>query len=86
MAHTKELCEEVEWGNLHGGSVFLFIVFTAAILYFGFGALGIFLATGSLSIPLESFWLEVWDSIYTAVQFIITCGKSASAGPVYDRV
>jgi hypothetical protein len=86
MAHTRELCEEIEWGELHGGAVFLLLLFGGCILYFGFGPLGIFLGTGALSIPNEGFWLALWDSVYTAIQFIVTCGKSANAGPVYDRV
>jgi hypothetical protein len=84
---TSETCREVsDWGNLAGGAVFLLIVFSAAVLYLAFGTLIIYGTSGAIAIPNEGFWLAVWDSLYTAVAFIFTCGRAAAKGPIYDRV
>jgi hypothetical protein len=70
-----------------GGPIFLIIVFVLAVGYFGVGALIIYFTTGTLAIPNEAFWLEVWESIMTVVLLVLTCGGDEKVkGPIYDRV
>jgi hypothetical protein len=83
---TAEVCKEVEWGVLSGGAVFLLIVFSLVLLYFGAGTVIVYASSGVITIPFGDFWLEVWDSFYTAILFLVTCGRAAPSGPVYDRV
>jgi hypothetical protein len=84
-AHTLRMCTEAGYGQLNGGAVFLLIVVIASLLYFGCGTIVIFFLEGTVSVPNEAFWVEVWDSIVTALTFIFSCGKEGS-GVVYDRV
>jgi hypothetical protein len=70
-----------------GGPIFLIIVLLLAIGYFGIGAVIIYFTTGTVAVPNEPFWLEVWESIVTVVLFLFTCGGSARVtGPIYDRI
>jgi hypothetical protein len=85
-AHSIEICLEADWGQVNGGSIFLFIVVGFLLFYFGVGTLVLYFLNGSVSIPNESFWLEIYDSIATALVTIFTLGKGVPSGPQYDRI
>jgi hypothetical protein len=85
-SHSVEVCLEADWGQVNGGAVFVFIVVGFLLLYFGFGTIVMFFLNGSVEIPNAGFWLEVYDSIATALLVIFTLGRETPQGPAYDRI
>jgi hypothetical protein len=85
-AWTSRVCREDDWGQLKGGSIFLFVVIGFVLLYVGVGTLGKWLIGGYVEVLNEGFWMEVWASLVTALKFIFSCGREVPAGHVYDAL
>jgi hypothetical protein len=60
---------------LSPGAVSLVVFAGLLLLYFGLGTLVVYALHGTLSVPNKDFWLEVYDSIAAALNFIISCGR-----------
>lgn len=68
-----------------GGAYFLLILAVAFVGYFGIGTFVMYVLTGGISVPFESFWTEFFECVTTAVVFIFTCGKSRTIA-AYDNI
>ena len=89
FAHTRAVCpDETHDTVVGGGGIFLVIVFGAAVGYFALGTLVMFIITGRVEVPFGGFWMEVAESIKTAVVFIFTLGRGTTpkADVSYDKI
>jgi hypothetical protein len=91
FAHTPDVCPGMVWSRTAGGAIFLVIVACATLLYFGLGTFIMYLITGSVTIPQESFWMEAWASLIEPFVLVITLiwGKGTVDGagpPRYDKI
>jgi predicted small integral membrane protein len=83
--HTPEVCPGRGVGEVRGGAIFLTIVSAAFIAYFVLGTLILFIVHGTVSLPNESFWQEVGESLTAAIMFLVCCGKGQS-GEAYKDI
>jgi hypothetical protein len=84
-AHTPEVCPGNEWGQIRPGACVILVFLVLFIVYFVAGTLVMFVLHGSVDLPQARFWEEVGASLWTAVLFLISCGKtSAPATATYD--
>lgn len=58
-----------------GGAIFLIIIAVAAVFYFAFGTIFIYIKEGAIHIPNEDFWRTFGECVVTGATFIFTCGK-----------
>jgi hypothetical protein len=92
-AQTLEVCDKAP-GPIPGpvaaaiaaGAVFLLVVLVLLVLYVGIGTLVLYARTGTVSVPNEALWREVFESIADGVAFVVSCGDKRPSGPIYDRV
>jgi hypothetical protein len=85
--HTREVCLESDFGGSKGGAFFLLVVFVFTFLYFGVGTFIIYFSRGTVSVPNEEFWLEVWESFLTPFLCIGSGGTAIqTTGPVYSKI
>jgi hypothetical protein len=85
-AKTIEVCYQTEWGQVNGGAWFVFAVVALFLAYFGIGTLALYATAGVVAPPNQSFWIEVYDSVGTAVNWFRKCGTSEAATDIYDRI
>ena len=68
-----------------GGAIFLIALSVLFVGYFGIGTLVMYISSGSIAVPFDSFWTEFYECIETAIVFIFTCGKSRAV-TTYDNI
>jgi hypothetical protein len=88
-AYTKNACPGFEQpSEVKGGAIFLLVMAALGVVYLIGGTVLMLIWKGSIAIPFQNFWKEVFESLKTAVYFIFCCGKSpaASSQPSYDKM
>ena len=84
FAHTRHVCPG-DAKPSSGGGIFLIIVFSLIVGYFGVGTLIVYVIKGVVELPFQAFWTEVWLSL---TYIASTCKPPASnTGAVsYDKI
>lgn len=82
--YTSNICPVVS-STATGGGYFLLVLGLLFVGYFGLGTPIIYVAKGVVEVPFESFWIEFFECVITAIVFIFTCGKSRTTA-AYNNI
>ena len=85
FAHTRHVCPGHAISPIGGGgAIFLIIVFSLMVGYFGVGTLVMFVIKGVVEIPFADFWQEFLACMLYPFQLIIPTASTATVS--YDKI
>jgi hypothetical protein len=76
--YTREVCQESDWGQINGGSIFILGLYWIILGYLGGGTFLNWIFMNKVQVPNEGFWGEVYMVLSIAIQWIVTGGHSST--------